>query len=160
MVLKITAYADELLKDLDTLDGWPEQVKTMQANWIGRSEGVEMDFIVPTVANPLRVYTTRPDTLMGVTYLAVAAEHPLAKRAAEARTGSPSRTASPDIQAFIEECKRMETSEAAMETMEKRGIASGFNSDSSDYGGTSSGVDCEFRVNGLRHRRGDGSSRA
>jgi leucyl-tRNA synthetase len=116
--LKITAYADELLTSLDTLDGWPEQVKTMQANWIGRSEGVEMDFAVPALGAPVRIYTTRPDTLMGVTYLAVAAEHPLALKAAET---------SADIQAFIDECKRMETSEAAMETMEKRGIASGIN---------------------------------
>ncbi|MFZ2725781.1 MAG: leucine--tRNA ligase [Methylococcaceae bacterium] len=114
--LKITAYADELLKDLDTLTDWPEQVKTMQANWIGRSEGVEMDFAVPELGQPLRIYTTRPDTLMGVTYLAVAAEHPLAQHAAENNV---------EIQAFIEACKTMETSEAAMETMEKRGIASG-----------------------------------
>ncbi|MDD1607293.1 MAG: class I tRNA ligase family protein, partial [Methylococcaceae bacterium] len=114
--LKITAYADELLTSLDTLDGWPEQVKTMQANWIGRSEGVEMDFAVPDMAEPLRIYTTRPDTLMGVTYLAVAAEHPLALKAAENNA---------DIQAFIEECKHMETAEAAMETMEKRGVDSG-----------------------------------
>ncbi|MFI3190860.1 leucine--tRNA ligase [Crenothrix sp. D3] len=114
--LKITAYADELLTSLDSLDGWPEQVKTMQANWIGRSEGVEMDFPVPELAEPLRIYTTRPDTLMGVTYLAVAAEHPLALKAAETN---------PAIQAFIDDCKLMETSEAAMETMEKRGIDSG-----------------------------------
>ncbi len=114
--LKITAYADELLASLETLDGWPEQVKTMQANWIGRSEGVEMDFPVPGMAQPLRIYTTRPDTLMGVTYLAVAAEHPLALKAAESNA---------DISAFIAECKMMETSEAAMETMEKRGIDSG-----------------------------------
>ena len=114
--LKITAYADELLASLETLDGWPEQVKTMQANWIGRSEGVEMDFPVPGMAQPLRIYTTRPDTLMGVTYLAVAAEHPLALKAAENNA---------DISAFIDECKMMETSEAAMETMEKRGIDSG-----------------------------------
>jgi len=114
--LKITAYADELLAALDTLDGWPEQVKTMQVNWIGRSEGVEMDFEVPELGQPVRIYTTRPDTLMGVTYLAVAAEHPLALKAA----GS-----NPRIQAFIAACKVMETSEAAMETMEKRGMASG-----------------------------------
>ncbi len=114
--LKITAYADELLTSLETLDGWPEQVKTMQANWIGRSEGVEMDFAVPDMPQPLRIYTTRPDTLMGVTYLAVAAEHPLALHAA---------TGNADISAFINECKLMETSEAAMETMEKRGIDSG-----------------------------------
>jgi len=114
--LKITAYADELLESLETLDGWPEQVKTMQANWIGRSEGVEMDFPVPDIAQPLRIYTTRPDTLMGVTYLAVAAEHPLALKAAANNAG---------ISTFIDECKMMETSEAAMETMEKRGIDSG-----------------------------------
>jgi leucyl-tRNA synthetase len=114
--LKITAYADELLASLETLDGWPEQVKTMQANWIGRSEGVEMGFAVPGSDQPLRIYTTRPDTLMGVTYLAVAAEHPLALKAAESNA---------DIQAFIDDCKMMETSEAAMETMEKRGIDSG-----------------------------------
>jgi len=116
--LKITAYADELLASLDTLDGWPEQVKNMQANWIGRSEGVEMDFPVPDMAQSLRIYTTRPDTLMGVTYLAVAAEHPLALKAAISNA---------DISAFIAECKMMETSEAAMETMEKRGIDSGIN---------------------------------
>ncbi|MEY3288753.1 MAG: hypothetical protein RLZZ419_995 [Pseudomonadota bacterium] len=114
--LKITAYADELLTSLETLDGWPEQVKTMQANWIGRSEGVEMDFPVVGMEQPLRIYTTRPDTLMGVTYLAVAAEHPLALKAAESND---------DISVFINECKMMETSEAAMETMEKRGIDSG-----------------------------------
>ena len=114
--LKITAYADELLTSLDTLDGWPEQVKTMQANWIGRSEGVEMDFAVPDQEEPLRIYTTRPDTLMGVTYLAVAAEHPLALKAA---------TLNQVIVDFIEACKTMETSEAAMETMEKKGIDSG-----------------------------------
>ncbi|MCX7088977.1 MAG: leucine--tRNA ligase [Methylococcales bacterium] len=114
--LKITAYAEELLDSLATLDDWPEQVKTMQANWIGRSEGVEMDFLVADMAQPLRIYTTRPDTLMGVTYLAVAAEHPLALQAAQNNPG---------ISAFINECKLMETSEAAMETMEKRGIDSG-----------------------------------
>ncbi len=113
--LKITAYGNELLQSLETLDGWPEQVKTMQANWIGRSEGVEMDFAVPN-ENPVRIYTTRPDTLMGVTYLAVAAEHPLALKAAENNA---------DIREFIDDCKTMETSEAAMETMEKRGINSG-----------------------------------
>ncbi|WAR46714.1 leucine--tRNA ligase [Methylomonas rapida] len=115
--LKITAYAQELLDDLQKLPGWPEQVRTMQANWIGRSEGVEMDFAVEGFADPIRIYTTRPDTVMGVTYVAVAAEHPIAKKAAETHA---------DIAAFIESCKQMETSEAAMETMEKRGIASGY----------------------------------
>lgn len=115
--LKITEYADELLNSLESLPGWPEQVRTMQANWIGRSEGVEMDFAVENFAEPIRIYTTRPDTVMGVTYVAVAAEHPVALKAAESNA---------DIVAFIESCKQMETSEAAMETMEKRGIASGY----------------------------------
>ena len=114
--LKITAYADELLASLEELNGWPEQVKTMQSNWIGRSEGIEMDFPVSDMALPLSIYTTRPDTLMGVTYLAVAAEHPLALKAAELNTA---------ISQFIDDCKMMETSEAAMETMEKKGIDSG-----------------------------------
>ncbi len=114
--LKITDYAEELLTSLEQLDGWPEQVKTMQANWIGRSQGVEMDFAVDHMAEPLRIYTTRPDTLMGVTYLAVAAEHPLAVQAAKANA---------EIEAFVEQCRRQATSEAAMETMEKKGVASG-----------------------------------
>ena len=113
--LKITAYADELLSSLESLPGWPEQVRTMQANWIGRSEGVEMDFSVQG-ERPIRIYTTRPDTVMGVTYIAVAAEHPIALKVAENNT---------EITAFLDSCKLMETSEAAMETMEKRGINSG-----------------------------------
>lgn len=114
--LKITDYADELLSSLESLPGWPEQVRTMQANWIGRSEGVEMDFAVAGFAQPIRIYTTRPDTVMGVTYVAIAAEHPLALKAAESNA---------EIAAFLESCRLMETSEAAMETMEKRGIYSG-----------------------------------
>ena len=114
--LKITAYADELLDALQKLDGWPDQVRTMQANWIGRSEGVEMDFSVADMDEVLRIYTTRPDTLMGVTYVAVAAEHPLALKAQENK---------PELAEFIDSCKKMESSEAAMETMEKRGIDSG-----------------------------------
>jgi len=110
--LRITAYADELLEWLDRLDGWPEQVRTMQRNWIGRSEGVYMDFGVRDSDEKLGIYTTRPDTLMGVTYMAVAAEHPLAKRAAE---GNPS------LAAFIEECRQGGISEAEIETMEKKG---------------------------------------
>jgi leucyl-tRNA synthetase len=113
--MRITAYADELLSSLDKMTGWPEQVRAMQANWIGKSEGLEMSFAIegkPAV----EIYTTRPDTLMGVTYLAVAAEHPLALEAARAK---------PKIIAFLNECKKMQTSEAAMETMEKKGIDSG-----------------------------------
>ncbi|MEJ2399038.1 MAG: class I tRNA ligase family protein, partial [Gammaproteobacteria bacterium] len=81
--MKITDYAGELLADLDQLDGWPEQVKTMQRNWIGRSEGVEVVFTLVDTYEPIKVFTTRPDTLMGVTYLALAPEHPLAQRAGE-----------------------------------------------------------------------------
>ena len=113
--MRITDYADELLSSLDELSGWPDAVKTMQKNWIGKSVGLEIDFTRED-ADALRVYTTRPDTLMGVTYLAVAAEHPLALEAGKNNT---------DVQAFIEECKTMETTEAAMETMEKKGVDSG-----------------------------------
>jgi leucyl-tRNA synthetase len=113
--LRITQYAEELLAALDTLPGWPERVKLMQANWIGRSEGLELEFEVEG-AEPLGIYTTRPDTLYGVTYMAVAAEHPLARRAAEGN---------PDLQAFIAECQRTGVTEAALETMEKRGMPLG-----------------------------------
>jgi len=111
----ITDYADELLDSLDNLTGWPDAVKTMQRNWIGKSTGLEISFNRPN-ADSLKVYTTRPDTLMGVTYLAVASEHPLSLEASKKN---------PDVQKFIDQCRTMETSEAAMETMEKRGVDSG-----------------------------------
>jgi leucyl-tRNA synthetase len=111
--MKITDYADELLADLEELEGWPDQVRTMQANWIGRSEGVEVDFKVDGSDEVLRIYTTRPDTIMGVSYMAVAAEHPLAKAAAENDA---------HLRAFIEECKSGGTSEVEIETMEKKGM--------------------------------------
>jgi leucyl-tRNA synthetase len=114
--MKITDYAEQLLADLNQLDGWPEQVRTMQANWIGRSEGVQIAFDVEGETTPLLVYTTRPDTLMGVSYVAVAAEHPLALKAAENN---------PELAAFIDDCRKMETSEAALETAEKKGVATG-----------------------------------
>jgi leucyl-tRNA synthetase len=110
--MKITAYADELLADLDRLDGWPEPVKIMQRNWIGRSEGVELTFDVEGAAERLSVFTTRPDTLFGVTYMAVAAEHPLAERAARGN---------PELAAFVEEARHTQTAEASLETMEKKG---------------------------------------
>ena len=114
--MRITQYADELIDEMDKLDGWPEQVRTMQKNWIGRSEGVEVCFGLPGSDDGLKVYTTRPDTLMGVTYVAVAAEHPLALSGAVNH---------PELMAFIDECKTMETAEAAMETMEKKGVDTG-----------------------------------
>jgi len=114
--MKTTAYADELLDELDRMPGWPESVKTMQRNWIGRSEGVELSFDVKGEGEPLTVYTTRPDTLMGVTYMAVAAEHPLAAKAAQDN---------PDVAAFIEECVKTDAAEATLETMEKKGMPLG-----------------------------------
>ncbi|NIM71949.1 MAG: leucine--tRNA ligase [Gammaproteobacteria bacterium] len=114
--LKITAFAEDLLAAIDDLDGWPDAVRTMQRNWIGRSEGVEIDFPLADGGEPLRVYTTRPDTLLGATYMAVAPGHPLARAAADK---------DPAVAAFIEESLRIETSEAAIETMEKRGMPLG-----------------------------------
>jgi len=114
--VRITDYAQELLDGLDGLDGWPEQVRAMQRNWIGRSEGVYIVFGVRGSDELLGVYTTRPDTLMGVTYMAVATEHPLARRAAED---------DPQLAAFIEECRQGGISEAELETMEKKGYPLG-----------------------------------
>ncbi len=109
--LKITAYADELLGALEGLPGWPERVKTMQANWIGRSEGVEIGF--PYNGGVLKVFTTRADTLMGATYVAVAAEHPLAQKAA---------AQDKQVAAFVEECRKGGVTEAELATQEKKGI--------------------------------------
>jgi leucyl-tRNA synthetase len=114
--IKITAYADELLRDLDTLDGWPERVRVMQQNWIGRSEGLEFSFKVAGSDDLLTVYTTRPDTLMGVTYCAVAAQHPLALRAAETN---------PLLAAFIKKQDNLKTAEAELATLEKEGMDTG-----------------------------------
>ena len=114
--LKITDYADELLDGLDKLEGWPEAVKTMQRNWIGRSEGLEIQFGVEGSAEPLTVFTTRPDTLMGVTFVTVAAEHPLALEAAKD---------DPALAAFIERCKQGAVNEAELETQEKLGAPIG-----------------------------------
>ncbi|GAB1596326.1 leucine--tRNA ligase [Lysobacter claricitrinus] len=118
--LKITDYAQELLDGLDTLPGWPDAVKTMQRNWIGRSEGLEIRFDVRSpkgeALEPLTVFTTRPDTLMGVTFVSIAAEHPLATQAAEFNG---------DLAAFIAELRRGGVSEAELETQEKRGMDTG-----------------------------------
>jgi leucyl-tRNA synthetase len=118
--LNITAYADELLSDLQTLDQWPESVKTMQANWIGRSEGVEVDFALEDGqqedGQKLTVFTTRPDTLYGVTYVAVAAQHPLSLAAAQR---------DPKVAAFVDDARKTDVTEATLETMEKRGVPLG-----------------------------------
>ena len=115
--IRITDYAEELLNDLDQLEDWPEQVKTMQRNWIGKSVGTELTFPLKDRDEGMTVYTTRPDTLMGVSYMAVAAEHPLAKAAAERH---------PDVAEFVEQCRNSKVAEAEMATMEKKGIDTGF----------------------------------
>lgn len=114
--IKITDYAEELLNDLDTLEEWPEQVKTMQRNWIGRSEGVEITFDVADSNENVTVYTTRPDTFYGATYVAVAAGHPLALQAS---------ASNPALADFIAECRNTKVAEADMATMEKKGMATG-----------------------------------
>src|SRR5690606_29658274 len=101
--IRITAYAQELLDDLDKLDGWPERVRVMQQNWIGRSEGLEFVFNVAGSDESISVYTTRPDTIMGVSYCAIAAQHPLALRAAETNA---------DIAAFIKRQDNIKMAEA------------------------------------------------
>ena len=121
---RITDYAEELLRDLDTLDGWPERVKTMQRNWIGKSRGMTVRFALRDDSraglnadqHSVQVFTTRPDTLFGATYLAVAAEHPLATAAA---------ADNPTLAAFINECKAGSVAEADVATMEKKGMPTG-----------------------------------
>jgi len=117
--LRITSYADELLDSLDRLDGWPPQVRAMQENWIGRSTGVNFGFpyTIDGEKRLLRVFTTRADTICGVTFVALAAEHPLAARLARDN---------PALAAFIDECGRGAATEADIATMEKRGMATGF----------------------------------
>ncbi|WP_444996911.1 leucine--tRNA ligase [Aliikangiella sp. IMCC44359] len=114
--IRITAYAEELLNSIDELEGWPDSVKTQQRNWIGRSEGVEMIFKLENSEDAVSIYTTRPDTLMGVTYVAVAAKHPIAEKAAENNT---------ELAEFIAECNQSTTAEADIATMEKKGMATG-----------------------------------
>ena len=114
--MKITDYAEDLLEGLDELNEWPEQVKTMQRNWIGKSVGCEVDFTLSDATGVIRVYTTRPDTLMGATYLAIAPEHKISSDLAKINT---------DINDFIAECKKIGVAEADIATAEKKGIFSG-----------------------------------
>ncbi|CUX96346.1 Leucine--tRNA ligase [Candidatus Gullanella endobia] len=114
--LKITAYADQLLYDLDKLENWPEQIKTMQRNWIGRSEGMEITFQILDSEETLVVYTTRHDTFMGVTYIAVATNHPLSLRES---------ISNPDLTDFIQECRNAKVAEVDRATMEKKGVDTG-----------------------------------
>ena len=115
--LKITQYAEELLQCVQELSGWPDQVRTMQQNWIGRSEGLQFSFDVEGEGCPaLEVYTTRPDTLMGVSYMAVAPEHPIASIAADKNS---------EVAVFVDKCKQGKMAEAELATMEKEGVATG-----------------------------------
>jgi len=116
--IRITEYAEELLSDLDTLSGWPDKVLGMQRNWIGKSTGAEVSFGIEGSDSALDIFTTRPDTLMGVTYMAVAAGHPLAVKAARGK---------PELTVFLRECSRISTREADIEMMEKKGMPTGFN---------------------------------
>ncbi len=116
---KITDFADELISDLEGLDGWPEKVRTMQANWIGRSQGLEIDFTLNNAPNDfpdLKIYTTRADTLYGASFMAISAGHPLAQALAKTN---------PDVAKFIEECNKIGTTEEAIETAEKQGFDTG-----------------------------------
>ncbi|HZC00198.1 MAG TPA: leucine--tRNA ligase, partial [Gammaproteobacteria bacterium] len=115
--LRISAYADELLEELERLPGWPEAVRIMQRHWIGRSEGIEAEFAIVGRKGSLIIFTTRPDTIMGATYLAVAPEHPLATQVAA--------RGNPKVAAFLEECQHTGLTEAELETMEKKGLPLG-----------------------------------
>lgn len=116
--LRVSDYSEELLSELDGMEGWPEAVKTMQRNWIGKSRGVEADFRVDGGKEVLRIFTTRPDTIMGATYLALAPEHPVARRAAEKNR---------EVADFAARCSKTSVSEAEIETMEKSGVPLGMN---------------------------------
>lgn len=116
--LKITAYAEELLKCLEDLDGWPNEVRIMQRNWIGRSEGVELNFNLSNSSQKINIFTTRPDTLMGVTYLAIAPAHPVAMQAALHNS---------EVDAFVQKCQKVKVAESELATLPKEGIYTGLN---------------------------------
>ena len=153
--LKITDYSDELLAALDTLDRWPEKVRLMQQNWIGRSEGLLVRFAIDPAsrgaladepeARELEIYTTRPDTLFGAKFMAIAPDHPLAAAAARH---------DPKLAAFIEECRKIGTSVAAIETAEKKGYDTGLRADPSVRRRLeAAGLRRQFHPDGLRHGR-------
>ena len=114
--LRVSNYSEELLSELEKMEGWPDAVKTMQKNWIGKSEGVEAEFRVDGGKSVLKIFTTRPDTIMGVTYLALAPEHPLTSEVAKKN---------PEVADFIAQCRKAPVSEAEIETMEKSGVPLG-----------------------------------
>ena len=142
--LRITAFSDDLLAGLEGLERWPERVRLMQENWIGRSEGARMFFTLADRDDRLEVYTTRPDTIFGASFCAIAANHPLALEMAGSR---------PELAEFIAECNRMGTSEAAIETAEKKGFDTGIRALHPFVEGVELPVYVgEFRADGIRHR--------
>ena len=147
--IRITAYAEELLNEIDNLEGWPDAVRAMQRNWIGRSEGVEFTFEVDG-EEPLGVYTTRPDTILGITFISVAAEHPLALKAAKDN---------PNIAAFIRECKNANTTEEELETMEEKRGSPGHSGHSPHHRGKNRHLGRQFCVDGIWNRCGNGCPR-
>ena len=151
--LRDHAYADELLAALDTLPGWPERVKTMQANWIGKSYGVRFAFPYELDGKPAKlwVFTTRADTIMGVTFCAVAAEHPLAAHAAQRQPAA--RRLRRGMQA------RQRAWKPISPRMEKKGMPTGLFVDASAYRREDRSLGRQLRADGLRRRRGDGACR-
>ena len=147
---RITAYADELLADLDRLEGWPERVLTMQRNWIGRSEGAEISFPLVGREGAIRVFTTRPDTLFGVTFVTLAPEHPLV---AELSAGTPAEA---DVAAFV---ARVRASDRTQRAAGKDGVATGARLPPSPHRRGAPHLDRGLRVDGVRDRGGDGRAR-
>jgi leucyl-tRNA synthetase len=143
--LKITDYAEELLTDLDQLKGWPERVKTMQANWIGKSVGARLDFAIAHSNDHISVFTTRPDTVFGVSYVVLAPEHPLT----QVVTTDAQRVA---VDQFIQEVSGQSELDRTAEG------GDWWRGDSSVYGGGNSNLDCGLCLGGVRHRGGDGGS--
>ena len=147
---KISDYSEDLLNALDTLDRWPEKVRLMQKNWIGRSEGLLLRFMLdpataPNKESELEIFTTRPDTLFGAKFMALSPDHPLAQAAA---------AKNPKLAAFIAECKKMGTSQAAIDTAEKMGFDTGIKAiHPFDRELEAAGLCRQFHSDGLRHRR-------
>jgi leucyl-tRNA synthetase len=143
--LRITSFSDSLLESLQTLDRWPERVRLMQENWIGRSEGARVKFALAGVGEPIEIFTTRPDTLYGASFLALSPHHPFAQALAKK---------DPALAEFIAECDRLGTSEAAIEAAEKRGYDTGHRGDSSARSQPPRARVCgKLCLNGIRHRR-------
>ena len=149
-VFKITKYSQELLDALDTLDRWPDKVRLMQRNWIGRSEGLLIRFALDAATTPageseLKIFTTRPDTLFGAKFMAISADHPLAQAAA---------AKNPKLAEFIAEIKRIGTAQEVIDTAEKQGFDTGIKRDPSVRSELEAAGLCrELRADGIRHRR-------